>query len=567
MSVMHEETDYASHFLHDNLDKLADECVDFYRRTSDREDPEVYKRRNQLGTFVRKFHEECGTLTQDVLEAVRKLEDGSCLLLMTAHQPNLFAYGGVLRKATLNQVLENKLSNGLKIPVVNFFGIADQDFTDDRWVRSALLPDVQRREGYLDLRFDMPKKVMLNKIPKPSRELLDAWRAEIEKWMNTKARTVERDLGSFGIPFVNQGKRLTENFEDFWNVVEDAYERAEKYADFNAFVMSWIINRVWGYGTLFARFSECQQVFEKEFCFLLSEFDDYSRCVKEATVQETNSEAGVCEQEFETAPFWYHCSCGSKARLNVGLTDGHLVGKGHCIRCNEEYQLDFGSESDPMISEIASTISARSISMPIVFFQGLKVGCYVGGAGGTVYLKQAQYVSERLRTLFPPVAVWRPKDSYPGIGQLEALLVFKGISGTFDLSRFPEVADSLRERIAKVQNEVEELEQEKVRVCKGSFGRKEEQAQNLKVLSAKQGELRRKADFSLMMRNLGLLENVNAALKLHPCIIDYAVNVGLKKTSEQWIDFLQKNGSLLSNVALRAVFSDVEACIKSGVGG
>jgi len=45
------------------------------------------------------------------------------------------------------------------------------------------------------------------------------------------------------------------------------------------------------------------------------------------------------------------------------------------------------------------------------------------------------------------------------------------------------------------------------------------------------------------------------------------VNVGLKKTSEQWIDFLQKNGSLLSNVALRAVFSDVEACIKSGVGG
>ena len=68
--------------------------------------------------------------------------------------------------------------------------------------------------------------------------------------------------------------------------------------------------------------------------------------------------------------------------------------------------------------------------------------------------------------------------------------------------------------------------------------------------------MRREADFSVMVRNVGLLENVVAAMELHPCIVDYAVNVGLRKTSEQWIAFLQRDGSLLSDVKLSTGFDD-----------
>jgi hypothetical protein len=76
-----------------------------------------------------------------VEQALEKLRAQHCLLLMTAHQRNLFAYGNVLRKATLNRVLAERLSELLDVPVVTFFGLADQDF-----------------------------KMMLNRAPKPSRK-------------------------------------------------------------------------------------------------------------------------------------------------------------------------------------------------------------------------------------------------------------------------------------------------------------------------------------------------------------------------------------------------------------
>lgn len=141
-----------------------------------------------------------------------------------------------------------------------FFGIADQDFTDDRWVRSALLPDVERRDGLVELRFDMPEKLMLNKVAKPSGEILDDWRNDVKNWMDRKLSSIGRAFRSLGVEFSSENADLTRNFEGFWTLVEDAYQRAKTYADFNAFMMSRVVNEVWGYGTLFSRFSECQQI-------------------------------------------------------------------------------------------------------------------------------------------------------------------------------------------------------------------------------------------------------------------------------------------------------------------
>lgn len=567
MGLAGEESGLASGFSYESYERLTEACVDFYRKSLEKADlSDARQRRKQLSRHVRKFHADCGTLSSRVEEAIKRLEDGSCLLLMTAHQPNLFAYSGVLRKATLNHVLAEKLSESLKVPVVSFFGVADQDFTDDRWVRSALLPDVERRDGLLELRFDMPEKLMLNKVAKPSGDILDDWRNDVRNWMDRKLSSIGRAFRSLGVEFSSENADITRNFEGFWTLVEDAYQRAETYADFNAFMMSRIVNEVWGYGTLFSRFSECQEIFEREFCFLLSRFDEYSRCVKEAKLHSGSVEGGVYEQEFDTVPFWYHCDCGSKARLTADREDGSYVGRGQCLRCGKEYRIDFQSKNEPRLSDVVSRISARSLSMPLVFFHGLKVGCYVGGVGGKEYLEQARYVAEGLGMAFPPVVVWRPRDVYFGVGQLDALLTFRDFSGTFDFSQYVRVEAELREKVAEVQSRIDELEVQKKQLCASSGGRKEEQIQDLKVLSARQNDVRREADFSVLMRNLGLLENVAAVMDLYPCVVDYAVNVGLKETSEQWIAFLRGNGSLSSNVSLRTEFDDVVACAQSGLG-
>jgi len=48
-----------------------------------------------------------------------------------------------------------------------------------------------------------------------------------------------------------------------------------------------------------------------------------------------------------------------------------------------------------------------------------------------------------------------------------------------------------------------------------------------------------------------------AVLDLIPSIIDYAVNVGLKETSDQWIRRLGEDGSLSSDVRLESVLNHV----------
>jgi len=545
-------------FSFDTLDDLAKACVNFYRSSLENAmNNEVLERRANLLQWVRKFHEDCGTLTPQVKNAIERLEVEPCVFLMTAHQPNLFAYSGVFRKVMLNCVLAKRLAETMNLPVVCFFGVADQDFTDDRWVKSALLPDVERRDGTLELRADLPDKMMICRVNKPSKQVMANWRDQIEGWLDRKLNSVERSCKSFG--FCLGDLRVKENLELFWDVIEEAYARADVYSDFNAFVMSKIVNVIWETDTLFARFSECQQIFEKEFCAILSRFDEYSKYVQEATMNECAG--GVFEKEHETFPFWYHCDCGSKARLNVEKQDDSSVGSGECLACGKEHRVSFCSPDKLDLPGGMGRISARSLSMPLVFFDGLKVCCYVGGVGGKDYLRQAHYVARRMGLTFGPVVVWRPRDVYFGVGQLDALITFQSLSGSFDFSRCPQIEEDLKGKIASVQHAVDRLEMQKRELTKNDTS-KEEVIRELKILSGEQAEIRKRAKFSVLVRKLKLLENVKSVMRMYPSIIDFAVNVGLKETGEQWIRFLETNGSLSSDLSLRTNLDGFVAALK-----
>ena len=534
-------------------------CVVFYRENEhEMSSQRVLERRASLSVLAEAFHKDCGTLTASVKRRIEDLRNGTGLVLMTAHQPNLFAYAGVLRKATLNFVLARKLEEMLKVPVVNFFGIADQDFTDERWVKLALLPDVERRDGVLEIRRELPKGLVLNSVAKPSRQVLNNWQKEIENWLSRKLNSLGHFFKSFRLDVHVDDKALRQNFEDFWGIVEEAYARARSFSDFNGFVMSRVVNQAWGYDTLFCRFSECEQIFDRALCSLLSRFEEYSRHVKEAIELSAGVQRGVYEHEYDTIPFWYHCDCGSKARLLAEQQSQSLFGHGNCLHCGKEHEIDLGPKEEPNISEILPRISIRSLPMPLIFFEGLKVCCYVGGIGGTEYLRQAKYVAENMGMTFPPVVIWRPKDLYCGVGQLEALLTFRNLSGTFDFSHYQDVKRGLEDKIAQVKKSVEELELYKKDLANSAESKSEEIIQKVKAASIKQNEIRREAKFSLLARNLKLLENAVAVTDLHPCMVDYAVNIGLKETSNQWVAFLNTNGNLSENLTLKTYLASFQ---------
>jgi len=547
----------------DSYQELVRACSSFYRNNLEKISTEhVRQTRSKLSGFARVFHEQCGTLTPSVKERLEDLKGGHCIVLMTAHQPNFFPYSGVLCKATLNFLLGEKLQELLEIPVVNFFGIADQDFTDDKWVRTCQLPAVRRSGGTLSIEAKLPERMMLNSVVKPSHDLVDGWKAQAEKWLDETIKSVKRLSKALGLTEVCSSSSISvmhENLELFWNTVEDCFERSEKYSDFNAFTTSKIVNHLWEYNTVFARFSECQQAFAEEFCFLLSHFKDYSRLLGEAEKIEGNESfgGGVSDQEPLLVPFWYHCDCGSKAKLFLTEKDRFLFGKGNCANCQKHYDLEFGPEHNPNVSSIASKISARAIPMNLIFFSGLVPSCYVGGVAGTRYLAEAQHVAKGLGILFPPIAFWRPRDKYAGVGQLEALLELRRVCDDLGAQNLSEARDLLMCRISKVRECLNEIEKSKKILIEEL--RKSPDDQELKErlisVSRSQTETCRLSHLSMIYYELKVIENVLAASSLIPSIMDYAVNVGLKETSNQWIRHLCEKGSLEGDVCLESVLS------------
>ena len=103
---------------HKTMDELVESCVNYYEKNIKKVDHErVRKRRSELAFYIEKFHKECGTLTFEVQKKLSILKDRDCLLVMSAHQPNLFAYSGVMRKITLLSALSENLEKRLGVPV------------------------------------------------------------------------------------------------------------------------------------------------------------------------------------------------------------------------------------------------------------------------------------------------------------------------------------------------------------------------------------------------------------------------------------------------------------------
>ncbi len=547
----------------ENMRELVDSCVAFYEGNLEKMRLEsVRRRRADLSGFVEKFHRDAGTLTPEVEERLEDLRGGDCVVVMSAHQPNLFAYSGVMRKATLISVLAKELEKRLKVPVVNFFGVADQDFTEDRWVKTSLLPAVLRKEGLLSIHIKLPEKILLNRVPKPPRGLLREWKGQVERWIDDVAGSVERLGRTCGSSTLNVNRDVLQgNFGSFWSMVEDCYGRSKLYSDFNAFVMSKIVNEAWGYDTLFSRFSECQQVFAEEIGFLLSRYQDYSRSLEEAhdLLCEKGISSGVSGEESLLIPFWYHCDCGSKVRLYSSQRDGSLFGCGDCEGCGRHYELDFGSVAKPDVSVVASRISLRAISWILTFSKGLGFSCYLGGVGGIWYLMEVKYVADKLGIVLPPTPVWRPHDRYVGIGQLEASLKLKSMCSDLGVVDLSGAVDVLKSRIAWVQQCLDNLEASKNTLMEklGDYPDDDRLKEAIIKISLSQTEVKKSSNLSVVYRKLKILENVPVVLDLIPSIIDYAVNVGLRETSDQWLRYLSENRSLGSDVNLESALNQV----------
>lgn len=485
--------------LHGNIElpNTFDELVDSIQKKHNSRtiSQKSLENREKFANKAEKFHKEADTLTSSMKESIENLKRRKkCIFLFSAHQPNFMPYSGVIRKLTLMEALKTRLEALYSIPVICLFSISDESLPD-RWVKNAQLPDIRMSEGCLNISNpEITKKhhdrltgygkytIRINSIPKPSPEVLSTWKDEIKSWIDSTLKLTKRlaNKNNYQIS-IEQINALFKNTKEVIQILSESYKQARNYADLNAFLLSKIINKSFGYNTLFVRYSESKEILNDEILLLSSNYERYFEVLKEAFMKTQNSVIDI-----KLAPFWYHCKCGGMANLLFQNSETTNLYLGDCTNCGKNYRFSV-AEITPEKGNFFSNISLRAIPFTVVYFRGLAPDLYVGGTGGlTEYYPQARIVVEKLGTEWPVIGIWNPYDRYAGIGQLHAFL-------------------ASREKLPlKMQRKISKVFEDKY------------------------------------------------------SIVDYAVNIGLENTSQQWLNWLlTKNGNsnLMSDVYMDSVLT------------
>jgi hypothetical protein len=331
--------------------------------------------------------------------------------------------------------------------------------------------------------------------------------------------------------------------------VELSYQKARSYSDFNSFLMSQIVNKVWGYDTLFVRLTDISSVFEDGFKYLISNFNVYSDALRKAEGMflRYGIDTGVSSSSYLNAPVWVHCKCGSKAPVKIynkqvleGTEEQEITLKGICISCKNDVHVNLGKKytMDLLKEQVIHRLSPRAIPILLLLCRDLGITCYASGTGGSMdYAVVGSIVFKELSVNIPLTVIWPSKDIYYGIGQSEALELVQ-LTKQSDIAPYLE---SLKQKDAEYRNKIIPIIAERNHRIK-SGGSIQTLLKDLFILKEEQRTIR---------RIIKMTQKVKNAINMSPCFVDYAVNFGVANTEIQWRENLLNNSNLASPLVMK----------------
>jgi hypothetical protein len=495
-------------------------------------DETLSSNRRKLRYAIYDFHQKSGTLTSKVKSQIELIENEKLKIIVAIHQPNLFAFSGVFKKIVMLETLSNHLEKSNYAPLPLFL-IIDHDFMDDSWVHVAKLPSMKNSSGILDIRYpmnDVKRWKIICKTDPPTHSLVSYWENQVYTWIkNDKSLSKENR------------KRLYNNLEKFWQIVEQSLSNSENYSEFNSHIMAKMINNVWDYKTLFVNLSDLSNVFKNGYNFLLSNNDVYLKSLErsETFFRNHGIHNGISSNSSKYSPLWLNCSCGSKGYSILNRDDnGNTNLTGKCISCKKDLILNVGTKNNISIPmEKLSIVSPRAIPILLLLSRELKISSYLTGTGGSLgYTIIGKRVYDDLKIKRPLLLLWASKDVYTGFAQEEALRVLRE-NNINDISKFLIDANNKNHDF---ENKIKPL------ISKRNLVYKDKD-----VLKNLLNDL---LYYKKEQRNLkSLINNVeksNNALTLKSCIIDYVVNFGMDSISQMWSSSLIKNNDFASPLIL-----------------
>jgi len=495
-------------------------------------DENIFANRRNLKSAVYDFHRQSRTLTPNVKGQIDLLDSDKLKIVVAIHQPNLFAFGGVFKKIVLLETI-SKYAENSRDSIIPLFLIVDHDFMDDSWVHVAKLPSVRNTSGILDLRYpmnDSKRWKIICKTNPPSHSLVRHWENQIYAWIR-KDKTLGKEYR----------RRIYNNIEKFWGVVEDSLSESNNYSEFNSHIMSKMANNVWNYKTLFVNLSELYHAFKKGYGFLISNNDSYMRSLEKSETFFRNHgiSKGISSNSSKYSPLWIHCSCGSKGYSIVNQNDNdevELVGK--CMSCKKRLELRVGYKNNIDIPDNRlSEVSPRAIPILLLLSRELNISGYITGTGGSLgYTIIGKSVFDDLKIKMPLLLLWASKDLYKGFAQKEASKLLEE-NDVKDISTF---LNDLNNKNSAYQNKIKPL------ISKRNYMYKDEGRMSgiLKELLYYKNEQR------ILKNIIKNVEKSKNALTLNPCVIDYIANFGMENISNKWSNGLIENNDFTSPLVL-----------------
>ncbi|HKR72834.1 MAG TPA: bacillithiol biosynthesis BshC [Candidatus Nitrosocosmicus sp.] len=492
----------------------------------------VRSNRNNLKAVVTRFHNKAGTLDEKIKDQIDALDNEKLKIIVGIHQPNLFAFSGVFKKIVLLQELANHIKK-TDSTIVPLFLIVDHDFMDDKWMHIAKLPNIRSSSGVLDLRYPINESTrwkISSKTEPPTRSLIRDWEDQIYNWIKNSKNLSKHEV-----------KSLYSKYKEFWNIVEESISIADTYSEFNSIIMSKIANTIWGYNILFVNLSDMSTVFKRGYNYLLSENDTYLESLdkSETFFRARGIYTGVSANLNKHSPLWLHCDCGSKASSKIRYDDNNgatLIGK--CISCKKNLSLFIGKKDNASIQEEKlCTVSPRAIPILLLLSRELSIAGYISGTGGSIgYTLVGKKVFDDLNVKLPTMVLWAGSDIYTGFAQKEA----SDYLSDNNITNIPNFVIEIDKKYNDLRNKIEPLISKRNMV----YNDKEQLETMLGELFMYKQEQRKIKE---LQRNVQKSRN---ALKLKPCIIDYAVNLGIKQIEYEWSNKLVINNDLTKPVVI-----------------
>lgn len=475
-----------------------------------------------IGKIASEFHKKADTFTKGVEKSIDILKSGKhCIIIEVAHQPNFMPYYGVWKKAVFADYLA-KLFNERGIPAVALFGLVDQDISTSSFLYQNKIPFLSKK-GYKNIGFKIKGKdkwKMWCKQPLPSKEDLKKFLEEV-------------------IPiYINSG--LSPEDEDialFKELFYDSYLNSKSFSDANSNFYSKVCNRTWNLNIVFFPYSFAQKkkIFLKEFEFLLSKSKQYIEIYNRKIEEKKITNLKILPPNY--VPFWYHCECEVKVRLEVNDED-YL--EGVCLICGKKYVLEVGNLNEPDLNELITKISPEAVSRDLIFAIGLGTNVYVSGlGGGLIYGKVSNAYFEEWKFIKPLIVSYKSKDRYFSTILSNAIVNLNNLE---KMQNELQCANNALQLIQKEQYKIKDkLKNLKEKLKSIAPNDKEfsivleqikginEQLKNLNIKKQK------------MEAVLIKFDNISRAINITSSILDEFFSVGFNSIIKQWIIDLQQN--------------------------